>query len=816
MPTSIQHIASIIAPAARIVRSAQIEHLLTDSRKLIFRETSLFFAIDTVNQDGHLYIKELAQKGVYNFVVDMQFDTTPYNHINFLVVDHVVHALQLIAKDHREQFDYPVIGITGSNGKTIVKEWLAQLLSHPYHVVRSPRSYNSQIGVPLSVWEMNNQYDLGIFEAGISQKGEMDSLESVIQPTLGILTNIATAHEEGFINEGEKLIEKCRLFKNAKQVIIPHELLGKVSLNRGQSAITWGAYPDANLYIQAQIIQGSQAQISAVYNTEKLQLLVPFTDQISIDNTVICWATLLHLGVKMDTIQQGVNQLSHLEMRMQIKKGQNQCYLLNDSYSNDIYSLLLALDYAKQQAGNLPITVILSDFTQSQIGVFEQLVQKLMAYPRKKLIGIGPKLAAVLKDNSSFKKVGCMVQCYNTTTEFLSFIDTANFKEEFIVLKGARAFEFERINSVLQLQVHQTQVEVNLTALLNNYKTIKTLVGPTVKLMAMVKAFGYGSGSIEVARVLQFHHADYLSVAYADEGVELRKAGIHLPIMVMNVDAAAFSTLIQYHLEPEIFSLSLLEQFIAFIQSQALRHFPVHLKLNTGMNRLGFDMDQMEALCTQIKSQEYFKVQTIFSHLAASGQSGFEDFTEKQLADFNIAAQKIETALGYAAIKHIANSGAILMHKKYHLDMVRLGIGLYGIAGDHAQLQTVVQLQTTIAQIRQVPVTETIGYNRAGQLTRDSLIATVRLGYADGYSRKLGRGKGFMWVQGKLAPVVGDICMDMAMIDITDIPSVKEGDLVEVFGTHLPIEQVAKWAETIPYEILTSIGQRVKRIYIQD
>jgi len=816
LPTSIQHIASIVAPDASIIRTAHIEHLLTDSRKLVFPETSLFFALNTLSQDGHSYIKELSQKGVYNFVVNKQFDRTGYNNINFLVVDHVIDALQLIAKDHRAQFNYPVIGITGSNGKTIVKEWLAQLLSQQYHVVRSPRSYNSQIGVPLSVWEMSNQYNLGIFEAGISKKGEMASLESVIQPTLGILTNISTAHEEGFSNEQEKLMEKSLLFQHAKHIIIPYELASRVAFGDDKLVLTWGADPEANLFIQSQNIQGNQTQITAVYKKEKYQLLVPFTDKISIENTIICWATLLHLGMDMKTIQLGVSQLSHLEMRMQIKKGQNQCYLLNDSYSNDIYSLLLALDYAKQQAGNLPITLILSDFSQSHNGVFEQLVKKLIAYPIKKLIAIGPKLFSVLKNDDSLTKAGCAVQCYNSTTEYLSVVDTADFKSEFIVLKGARIFEFERINAVLQLQVHQTQVEVNLTALLNNYKAIKNLVGPTVKLMAMVKAFGYGSGSIEVARVLQFHHADYLSVAYADEGVELRKAGIHLPIMVMNVDVAAFDTLIQYHLEPEIFSLSLLEQFLLFIQSQALRYFPVHLKLNTGMNRLGFDIDQVDVLCTQIKNQDSLKVQTIFSHLAASGQREFENFTEKQLAAFTNAAEKIEAALGYPTIKHIANSGAILMDKKYHLDMVRLGIGLYGIGGAPAQLETVVQLQTTIAQIRKVPMSETVGYNRAGQLTKDSLIATVRLGYADGYSRKLGRGKGSMWVRGHLAPIVGDICMDMAMIDITAIPGVKEGDLVEVFGTHLPIEQVAKWAETIPYEILTSIGQRVKRIYIQD
>lgn len=814
MSTSIENIASIVATESKLVKQASIAYLLMDSRKLAFPSATLFFAITTTNQDGHVYVKELVQKGVYNFVVHAHFDTSNYSQVNFIVVSDVVEALQKIAAMHRAQFHYPVVGITGSNGKTIVKEWLAQLLAPHYNIVRSPRSYNSQIGVPLSVWEMSTQYNFAIFEAGISQKGEMEALAHVIQPTIGILTNIGTAHEAGFVSAKEKLTEKCILFQKASTIIVPHNLIQDIANVPGQKIITWGYDPLATLFIEQVIINNGQVELTGIFNKGTKKLIAPFVDKIAIENIIICWAALLHLGIDEVAIQEGVLQLRHLEMRMQIRKAQNSCYLLNDSYSNDLSSLALALDYAKQQAGNLPITLILSDFTNSPAASLAKVVDLLAAYPIRKLIVIGPNLSGVFVQENPLRKQGCAIYCYNNTNEYLSPFEVADFKDEFIVLKGARKFEFEKINALLQLQVHQTRLEVNLTSLVNNFKYIRQLTGPQVKLMAMVKAFGYGSGSVEVARVLQFHHADYLAVAYADEGIELRKAGIHLPIMVMNVDAAAFDALVQFHLEPEIFSVGLLNEFRKFIQSQALHNFPIHLKLNTGMNRLGFDMDQIQFVCDELKQQSDLKVQTIFSHLSASGQANFASFTNEQLTIFMQAAERIEQGLGYPVVKHIANSGAISMEKKFHLSMVRLGIGLYGIGA--GKLETVVQFHTTIAQIRKVAATETVGYNRSGKLSRDSIIATVRLGYADGYSRKLGRNKGSMWVQGKLAPVVGDICMDMTMIDITDIAGVQEGDDVEVFGSHLTIEQVANWAETIPYEILTSIGQRVKRVYIQD
>ena len=818
MADTIQHIASCLNVKTILHKEATISYLLTDSRRVLYPAQSLYFALKTTQNDGHLYIPELVERGVFSFVVDQDFNTTNYQNVNFIIVENVLNALQSISKQHREKYNYPVIGITGSNGKTIVKEWLFEILHNQFTIVRSPRSYNSQIGVPLSVWGMGQQHNLALFEAGISQKGEMQKLAAIIQPTIAIITSIGTAHQEGFCSTEEKLAEKLLLAKKAGTVIGPYELLNKVQIDHDQTVFTWGSNPLATLYIESISSITNYTVLQAIYQNSKMELTVPFTDKASIDNISTCWLTALSLGQNQQAIQKTVNGLMHLDMRMQIKKGINNCYLLNDSYSNDMHALQLGLEYAKQQSGLLPITLILSDFVRAQNTIidYNELLQQLMKWPIKKLITIGPVLQKTIVQSQFAQKSTMSISSYPDTDTFIKQLDTSDFKDEFIMLKGARVFELEKINALLQAHVHQTVVEVNLTALINNYKKVKNKVGPSVKIMAMVKAFGYGSGSVEVARALQFHHVNYLAVAYADEGVELRKAGIHLPIMVMNVDEAAFDTLIQYHLEPEIFSFELLEQFTLFIQKQAIPNFPIHIKMNTGMNRLGFDIYEVDALTLRLKENESLKVQTIFSHLSASGQDVFVSFTEKQLQDFNFAAAKIEAAIGYPTIKHIANSDAILMDQKYHLDMVRLGIGMYGIKSGALHFETVVKLKTTIAQIRTIDATQTVGYNRSGKLTKQTTIATVRLGYADGYTRKLGTGKGAMWVGGQLAPIVGDICMDMTMIDITAIDNVHVGDTVEVFGDHITIGQLSLWAETIPYEILTTIGQRVKRVYIQD
>ncbi len=818
MADTIQHIAEGITAKTIIHKQADIAYILTDSRRLLYPMQSLYFALKTTQNDGHLYIPELVERGVYNFVVNQDFNTEAFQNVNFIIVENVLDALQATARNHRAKFTYPVIGITGSNGKTIVKEWLFEILNSQFTIVRSPRSYNSQIGVPLSVWGMGTHHDLAIFEAGISQKGEMQKLAAVIQPTIAIITSIGTAHQEGFSSLEEKLNEKLQLAKTATILLGPYALLKNVQPISGQQMLTWGATALATLYIKSSNSSGNHTELKAVYENSTIELIVPFTDNSSIENVCSCWLAAICLGMSQQKISQGVSGLMHLDMRMQIKKGINNCYILNDSYSNDIIALQLGLEYAKQQAGLLPITLIISDFAQGQNELFnyEALLQQLMTWPIKKLITIGPALQKSLLNNKLLNTSAISISSYVDTDTFIKQIDTSSFKDEFIMLKGARVFELEKVNAIFQAHVHQTVVEVNLTALVNNYKKIKTKVGPEVQVMAMVKAFGYGSGSVEVARALQFHHVNYLAVAYADEGVELRKAGIYTPIMVMNVDEAAFDTLVQFHLEPEIFSFEQLEHFTLFIQKQGIPNFPIHIKLNTGMNRLGFDMGEMDTLAAQLKSNTTLKIQSIFSHLSASGQAAFKDFTLDQLNNFTRAAAQIEKAIGYTVIKHIANSDAILMDQQYHLDMVRLGIGMYGVSAGALNFETVVKLKTTIAQIRNLESNQTVGYNRAGVLDKPTTVATVRLGYADGYARKLGRGKGSMWVGGQLAPIVGDICMDMTMIDITGIVNVHVGDTVEVFGPHLTIDQVSKWAETIPYEILTTIGQRVKRIYIQD
>lgn len=817
MPNTIQHIAAGLNATLLLRQPVIIEDLLIDSRKLLDPSPTLYFAITTSQNDGHKYIPDLVKKGVLSFVVNKQFDTSPFVATNFIIVDDVIDALQQIATLHRATFSYPVIGITGSNGKTIVKEWLNELLSDRFKIVRSPRSYNSQIGVPLSIWGMSDQHELAIIEAGVSEKGEMKKLAEIIQPSIGIITNLGAAHAQGFSNDKEKLAEKLILFEKAAMVIGPFDLLQSAKFSSNQQIITWGATQAANLFIQNSIIEKETSTVLATYNNQQVALKLPFIDAVSIENGITCWLTLLQMGLPMEEIQQKIMKLQHLDMRLQIKKGINDCFILNDSYSNDLHALALGIAFAKQRAGNLPLTLIISDFANiSTLDVYENIIDQLPHWGIKKLITVGPQWKKELLQNKNIGGQQIIVKSFNDTASLLAGLDPQTCKQEFIMIKGARAFELEQVSAKLQYQVHETVLEVNLTALINNYKKIKNQVGASVKVMAMVKAFGYGSGSVEVARSLQLQEVGYLAVAYVDEGVELRKAGIHVPIMIMNTDAAAFELLVQYHLEPEIYSFEQLTLFSNFIQQQGIQNFPVHLKLNTGMNRLGFDLPDIDSLSIRLASMPFLKVKSIFSHLSASGQEAHAAFTKKQLEQFTAAATSIENKIGYPTLKHIANSDAVIEDAKYNLDMVRVGIGMYGIKPGKLQLEMVVQMFTTIAQIRNISSEQTVGYNRAGIVKRPTTVATVRLGYADGYHRKLGRGNGKMWVNGQLVPIIGDVCMDMIMLDVTDCKNVKVGDRVEVFGAHLPITDLAYWGDTITYEILTSIGQRVKRIYIQD
>lgn len=821
MQYDIKDISGIISEDAILAQPFLIiDNLLVDSRRLVFPSGTLFFALQSERRNGEDFIEELYKAGVRSFVVTKAFKNILYPEGNFLPVADPLRALQKLAAHHRRQFHYPVIGITGSNGKTIVKEWLYQLMQTDYNIVRSPKSYNSQIGVALSVWQMSETHTLGIFEAGISQPGEMDFLENIVQPTIGILTNIGAAHAAGFNTQEEKLVEKWKLFKNASSIVCNNkkDIINLfIENDKKKKVFIWGN-KNADLIITDIEIKNRKSLISASYKNKDISILIPFTDNASIDNAITCWSLLLLLEINNEIIKEIMKQLQPVEMRLQLKKAINNCSLINDSYSNDLSSLRIALDFLHQQSGIQQRTVILSDLGEllSTDEQYKKVLQALVQHKVDKFIGIGRRLCAL---QESFKEALPQSFFYPSVEEFVNGFSSIRFRDEVILLKGARSFQFEQIVLLFEQKVHQTVLEVNLTAMAHNLKEYQRYLQPATKVMAMVKAFSYGSGSAEVASLLQFHKLDYLAVAYADEGIELRKAGIYLPIMVMNPEMVTFQSLIEYSLEPEMYSFNILKAFDAYLKNEGIQQFPVHIKIDTGMHRLGFEEGDLNNLATFLKDHPGLVIRSVFSHLAGSENVIHDDFTEVQVQRFIEACNAIENATGYSFIRHIANSAAIFRHPALQFDMVRLGIGLYGvdsIAESNLSLQRVATLRSTIAQIRKVKKGETVGYNRKAVLTKDSLIATIRIGYADGFNRRLGNGTGHVFIKGKLAPVAGNVCMDMTMIDVTDIEGVSEGDIVEIFGTNLSIEQVAKWSETIPYEIMTSVSQRVKREYFEE
>jgi Alr-MurF fusion protein len=830
---SLQHICTILKAAwLQQHHDAVIEQLLPDSRKIIFPATSLFFALKGSHRNGHSFLHEAYQKGIRNFVVSEQVSVAAYSGANIIQVKDVLAALQLLAATHRKQFFIPVIGITGSNGKTIVKEWLNQLLETDRQIVRSPKSYNSQTGVPLSVWQINQQHELGIFEAGISQSGEMDKLEKIIQPTIGVFTNIGEAHSQGFINNRQKVSEKLLLFRNVKQLVYCKDY---PEINEGLAAyinqwrdaadkppfklFTWSTKTDATLQVTAVLKDTANTYITAVYNEQEISIEIPFTDNAAFENAINCWCVLLLLKVNNAVITQRMKMLGAVAMRLELKKGFNNCSIINDSYSADLSSLQIALDFLAQQQQHKKKTVVLSDILQSgqsDADLYMAVAKALEQKNVNRLIGIGENIN---RHKNTFEKIPSLETIFFTDVEnFRKAFYHLSFNNESILLKGARVFHFEDISRLLEQKVHETILEINLNALAHNLKAYQQVLQPATKIMAMVKAFSYGSGSYEIANLLQFHKVDYLAVAYADEGVELRKAGITLPIMVMNPEENSFDAIVQFNLEPDIYSFNLLEAFNTFLQQQGLQQYPVHIELETGMHRLGFDKNDIPQLGnTLLKSN--CKVCSVFSHLAASEEPQHDAFTHQQAGDFINAAGQLQKILGYAFIKHLANSAAILRHPQYQFNMVRLGIGLYGIdnaATGIINLQEISTLKTTIAQIKYLKEGETVGYSRKGIAEKNMTIATVRLGYADGYNRRLGNGVGKMLVHGKPAPVVGSICMDMTMIDVTGIANVQPGDEVIVFGNNLGVQQLAHLAQTIPYEIMTGISQRVKRVYFEE
>ena len=799
-----------------------IQHLLIDSRRLDVAGKTLFFALLSHRNDGHKYIEDLYQNGVRAFVVGRMPEMV-HPDACYIVVPDVLKALQQLASYHRSQFDIPVIGITGSNGKTIVKEWLAQLLSPDYNLVRSPKSYNSQVGVPLSVWQMNGTHQMGIFEAGISKPDEMMALQKIIKPTIGIFTNIGQAHEENFISFMQKAGEKLNLFTQAETLVYCmdyydiQQVILRADLGKKVRLIPWSRkFKEAEAYVEAVEKQERDTLLKLQVKGESYQFSIPFNDDASIENAIHCIVMCLFLKMPATVIAERLQGLTSIAMRLEIKSGINNCTIVNDYYNSDVNSLSIALDVMNQQRQHQDKVLILSDILQSgkdEHELYSYIAQLLENKGVGLLIGIGE---AISRQERYFKMKS---HFFKDVNDFLQRFPLSQFRNQTILLKGARAFEFEQISMELQEKAHETVLEINFNHLINNFNHFRSLIKPETKLMVMVKAFGYGSGNYEVSNILQFHRADYLTVAFADEGVELRRAGINLPIMVMSPEINSYDNIIKYHLEPEVFSfrnLELIERTLAI--TGVTIPLNVHVKLDTGMHRLGFSLKELPELIRRIQANPLIHVRSVFSHLATADNPEEDEFTMSQIRVFEEGSQMIVDAFPYKVLRHILNTAGITRFTKYQFDMVRLGIGLYGVPtckADEGVLETVVSLKTTINQIKEVPAGDSIGYNRHGRAVHDMRIGIVPIGYADGLSRLLGNGNGKFYINNQPVSIVGDICMDMCMLDLTDVEA-QEGDTVVIFDADHSINDIAKACQTIPYEVMTRISQRVKRVYYQE
>ena len=825
MKYTIEKITTLIGARRIGHNDANIGWILTDSRSLCFPEETLFFAIRTQRNDGHNYIPELYRRGVRNFVVE-QVPSGAGNELaeaNFLKVTSTLAALQRLAERHRDEFDIPVVGITGSNGKPMVKEWLYQLLSPQMVVTRSPKSYNSQIGVPLSVWLLEKNTDIALFEAGISQTGEMQALRDIIQPSIGILTSIGQAHQENFRTMDEKCQEKLLLFHDAKTVIYnsDDEIVSR-SMRRsgfGGKKIAWSKEdPQATLYIKEVETKDNITRVAYVFNqTTEGTYHLPFIDEASVECSLACAATALHLGIDPETLDIRMSQLEPVAMRLEVKEGQHGCTLINDSYNSDLSSLDIALDFMSRRPDHngRKRTLILSDIQQSGqkpdklYSIVSELAEKRGV---DKFIGIGSVIAEH-KDRISITEK----HFFADVPTFISSETFHALSDEVILLKGARQFGFDHITELLEQKVHETILEVNLNAVVANLNHYRSFMRPETKIICMVKADAYGAGAVEVAKTLQDHRVDYLAVAVADEGVTLRKNGITSNIIIMNPEMTAFKTMFDYDLEPEVYSFRIMDALIKAAEKEGITSFPVHIKLDTGMHRLGFDPEHdIDEVIERLHHQNAIIPRSVFSHFVGSDSNDFDRFSAHQFELFDKASTKLQEAFDHKILRHICNSAGIEHFPERQLDACRLGLGLYGIdSRDNHILNTVSTLKTTILQLRHVPKEETVGYSRKGILTRDSVIAAIPIGYADGLNRHLGRGHAYCLVGGKKAPYVGNICMDVAMIDVTDIDC-KEGDTVEIFGEHLPVTVLSDILDTIPYEVLTGISNRVKKVYFQD
>lgn len=800
-------------------RAGAVSRLLIDSRLLQAPENSVFFSIEGPHHDGHDYVEELYEKGVRHFVLSRPMDFSTMPDANVWLCDSTIHCLQQLATHHRQLFDLPVIGITGSNGKTIVKEWLFQLLHPDFHIVRSPKSFNSQVGVPLSVWQLQPEHQLGIFEAGVSRMGEMEKLAPVIRCNIGLFTNIGQAHKEGFPSIEAKIDQKLQLFEYADVILYcrDDERVARAIAALGKPTFSWSRKSEATLRIRAVEAREEGSRIDAEYKGTRFSFNIPFTDEASIENAIHCCAVLLYLNVPVNDIQERMPLLEPVAMRLEVRIGVNDCSVVNDSYNLDLTALSAALAYLHRQRHHARRTLILSDILQSgepPEQLYEKVARLIGEAGVHRLIGIGKDIPVIARHLPPEVEA----RFFPDTDAFLNTQQHRDFHDEAILVKGARPFSFERIARRLSRKVHQTELEVDINALIHNVRVFQQWLRPGTKTMVMVKAAAYGSGSLEVARALEFHKADYLAVAYADEGIELREGGVGLPIMVLNPEEAVFDGILRYRLEPELYSPALLRRFGRFTREAGARAV-AHLKLDTGMHRLGFDADNLDEAIDLLNENPQLEVRSIFSHLAAGEAPEHDNFTLDQAARFEALYERLAGALGYRPMRHLLNSSGIIRFPQYQMDMVRLGIGTYGIDGTglvQAQLRTVLTLRARISQVKHLLPGETVSYGRSGLIEKPSRIATVSIGYADGLPRAVSNGRFRLLVRGQRAPIVGNVCMDMCMIDVTHIPQAMEGDEVVVFGEEPTAEELARVMGTIPYEVFTSVSPRVRRVYVQE
>jgi Alr-MurF fusion protein len=797
-----------------------VTEIVTDTRQLSISDGLTFFALKGKNHDGHNFIGSLYQKGIRIFVVEkLPEDIERYNGAAFVLVGNTVEALQLLASYNRKSFHSPVIAVTGSAGKTVVKEWLADILGLTTSVIRSPKSFNSQIGVPLSILKLDEKYKLGIFEAGISLPGEMERLQKIIDPDIGVITNIGDAHSENFSDNKIKVEEKLKLFVNCSLIIycrdyeLIYQSIQANKILRSKKLVDWSCeYSGATIFVKKSSLPKGHTGIRMSFNGVINNFEIPFSDRASVENAITVAAVCIALQTPAEIISNGIAGLVSVAMRMELKSGINNCQLIEDYYNSDPGSLGMALEYLKTQHGR-ETTLILSDFVQSgrdEKDLYGEVASLLRKTGIKKFIGIGN---ALVRNRELFKDGG---RFFYTTDEFVNSFNNSEFRNETILLKGARIYEFEKIGRLLEQQIHQTVLEVNLDAIAHNLNEFRRHINPGTRVMAMVKAFAYGAGPAEISALLEYHRVSYLAVAYVDEGVELRNSGVTLPVMVMNPDPSASELMIRYSLEPEIYSFLSLERFLTVASRHGLISYPAHIKIDSGMHRLGFMPEDVDNLSKKLKEQEFLKVVSVFSHLAGSEDPSLDHFSHHQVEVFLKAANKIHDALGYPFLRHILNSSGIARFPQYQFEMVRPGIGIYGVGHfEGLDLKPAGRFKTRISQVKRIRAGEPVGYGCADVSENERNIAILPVGYADGLNRHLGNCNGNLFIKGSRVPIIGNVCMDMCMADITGLKA-EAGDEAEIFGDKISIDEVAAKCQTIPYEILTSIPKRVKRVFFRE